>query len=248
MTDWGSIKGLLFDKDGTLIDFFATWMPAYCAVADSIAEGASMPERADALLLAAGYDRGNDRLDAGSLLAGGTNEELIALWQGVLGDASPADIHQRVDLVFTEFATGEVRPTAEMPGLMQAMHERGYALGIATNDDTLTAHWTAEHLGIAHLMAFVIGADGGHGGKPGPGMGLAFCEKAKLEPPQVAMVGDSAADAKMARAAGFGAAIGVCTGAASAQELAPYFDTVIDSVADLPGLLWQNNSASGTIG
>ena len=91
------------------------------------------------------------------------------------------------------------------------------------------------------MMTFVTGADAGHGGKPGPGMGLAFCKAAGLSPHQAAMVGDSAADALMARAAGFGAAIGVCTGAASALELEPYFDVVLPDINGLPGLLWGEN-------
>ena len=69
MTDLGGLKGLLFDKDGTLIDFFATWMPAYCLAADRIAAAAGLSGHADRLLLAGGYDRANDRLAPDSLLA-----------------------------------------------------------------------------------------------------------------------------------------------------------------------------------
>jgi len=237
MKDWSGIRGLLFDKDGTLIDFFATWLPAYCQAAARLAQAAGMPDRTDALLLAGGYDRSIDRLEPDSLLASGTNEELIELWRGVLGSRAPANMATIVLQTFANHSEGDVRPTADLPPLFAWLRGEGYRLGLATNDDTHTARWTAEQLGVAHILEFVIGADGGHGGKPGPGMALAFCDATGLTPAEVAMIGDSAADAGMARAAGLGVAIGVCTGAAPAAALEPHFDVVIASVAELPALL-----------
>jgi len=235
--DWTTIRGLLFDKDGTLIDFFGTWIPAYCEAADRIAAAAGVPAAAERMLLLSGYDRSNDRLEADSILAGGTNLELIDIWRRELGAAAPSGLEELLLEIFADYATHDVMPTTDVAALCGLLHGKGYALGIATNDDTSSAAWTARHLGVDHLMAFVCGADAGHGGKPGPGMGLAFCEQTGLSPHEAAMVGDSAADALMARAAGFGAAIGVCTGAASESELEPFFDAVVPSIADLPALL-----------
>ncbi|MBN34726.1 MAG: hypothetical protein CMM46_08100 [Rhodospirillaceae bacterium] len=241
LVDWNGIRGLLFDKDGTLIDFFETWMPAYCEAADRIAADAGVPEAADRMLEATGFDRPRGVLVADSALAGGTNQEIIDVWCGELGEAAPADMDETLLKIFAGHATGEVAPTVDLPVLCSVLTQRGYMLGIATNDDAESAAWTAEHLGITGMMTFVTGADAGHGGKPGPGMGLAFCEAAGIAPHQAAMVGDSAADALMAQAAGFGASIGVCTGAASAAELEPYFDVVLPDIGGLPKLLWGKN-------
>lgn len=237
MTDLSGLRGLLFDKDGTLIDFFATWMPAYCEAADRLARAAGVPDQADRLLRAGGYDRQSDRLEADSLLAGGTNDELIGLWRTTLGAHAPADIERIVLDTFVDHSEGDVRPTADLPPLFAHLRGEGYRLGLATNDDSHTARWTAERLGLDPYLEFVVGADAGHGGKPGPGMARAFCAAVGLRPSEVAIIGDSAADAGMARAAGLAAAIGVCTGAAPAADLARHFDIVIPSVADLPALL-----------
>lgn len=237
MTDLSGLKGLLFDKDGTLIDFFATWMPAYCEAAERIARAAGLPDQADRLLRAGGYDRGRDRLEADSLLAGGTNEELIALWRSTLGSHAPQDIEAIVHATFVDHSEGDVRPTADLPPLLEGLRDSGFRMGLATNDDTHTARWTSRTLGLDPFLEFVVGADAGYGGKPGPGMALAFCETTGLKPSEVAIIGDSAADAGMARAAGLGAAIGVCTGAAPAEALEAHFDVVIPSVAALPALL-----------
>lgn len=237
MTQLDGLRGLLFDKDGTLIDFFATWLPAYCDAAERIAEAAGMPEAADRILRVGGYDRARDALDPESVLAGGTNEELVALWAAELGERAPADIAMIVQSTFLDYSAGDIVATAELAPLFARLRSHGFRLGITTNDDTEAARFTAAHLGLAEMLDLVVGADAGHGGKPGPGMAQAFCAATGLAPHQVAIVGDSAADAGMARAAGLGAAIGVCTGAAPAATLRLHFDVVIDSVADLPGLL-----------
>jgi phosphoglycolate phosphatase len=241
MKDFGHLKGLLFDKDGTLIDFFATWMPAYCLAAERIAAAAGQPDRADHLLRAGGYDRTRDHLEPDSLLAGGTNEELIEIWRVALGRHAPRDIEHLVLDTFAGYSQGEITPTADLPPLFAELRAAGYLLGMATNDDTHAARWTATRLELDEHLAFVTGADAGHGGKPGPGMALAFCAATGLAPAEVAIIGDSAMDSGMARAAGLGAAIGVCTGAAPAAALAPHFDVVIASVADLPALLAGRN-------
>ena len=237
LPDWRAIKGLLFDKDGTLVDFFATWIPAFCRAAEQIAETAGRPEISDHLLAEAGYDRTSGNLDAGSMLASGTNQDLTECWGAILGDAAPYDMERRILETFRETSEEGLVATADLPRLFRRLGDHGYFHGIATNDDTALAELAAQRLGIRDHLAFVCGADGGFGGKPGPGMGLAFCDQTGLAPGEVAMVGDAAADAGMARAAGLGAAIGVLTGVATLGQLEPWFDVVVDSVADLPGLL-----------
>ncbi len=232
------IRGLLFDKDGTLIAFNETWIPAFCEAASHVARAAGQPDIADRLLREAGYDRSLGVFDTDSMLASGTNRDIVRCWGTILAEKAPGDLEDLVFKVFRETSLGGLVATADMPALFGRLAGDGYRLGIATNDDTELAELAAQQLGIRDHLAFVCGSDGGFGGKPGPGMGEAFCRHTGLDPSEVAMIGDdAAADAGMARAAGFGAAIGVLTGPATRQQLEPWFDVVIDSVADLPDIL-----------
>ncbi len=69
--------------------------------------------------------------------------------------------------------------------------------------------------------------------KPAPDMVIHLCRAVGVPPSRTAVVGDSAADLRMARAAGAGLAIGVLTGVGGREELEPLADVVIDSVARL---------------
>ena len=50
------IRAVLFDKDGTLVDYYAMWGPAYRAAADDLAVAAGDPALASCLLRMGGYD------------------------------------------------------------------------------------------------------------------------------------------------------------------------------------------------
>ena len=240
------IRGVLFDKDGTLIDFKSQWLPAYRAAAEDLAEGGE--GIADRLLLAGGWDTVSGRLDPASALACGTNRQIVELWASALD--LPADEHllTRVESIFHRVATAAARPTADLAGLFQRMRARGIAVGVATMDATRTAEANLESFGVAHLVDFVVGADAGHGIKPDPGMVLAFCRRTGLIPAEVAMVGDAVVDLQMGRNARAGLVVGVTTGVTPREVLAPHADHVLQSVAEIEAILAEfsdDQSATG---
>lgn len=216
------IRGLLFDKDGTLVDFEATWRPIYEAC--SMAAASGDPVLALALLQSAG--QGVDgRIDPRSMLSCGTLDQVWDIWEeqveldrGAL-DALAEEVSVPVPIV-------PLGPVFEQL--------RGYKLGLATMDTTSSALDTVRALELP--MDFVTGCDGGHGLKPEPGMVLGFCEAVGLRPEEVLMVGDTLHDLHTARAAG-AMAVAVSTGASPAELLAPEADHVLASIAELPELV-----------
>lgn len=241
-----SIRAVLFDKDGTLIDFRATWLPAYEKIVGELfaAEGAA----ADALLAAGGYHRASGRIDPRSVLAAGTNAEIAALWAGLVGIADVAALAERIDLGFQAHARAAgLVPVTDLAALFGRLRGRGFGLGVATNDSERALKDQLDLLGIAGLVDFAAGYDSGHGAKPDPGMVDAFCARLGVAPREVAVVGDSRHDLDMARAAGAGLAIGVLTGASPRAELAAHADHILDSVAELESLLGWPPPAAGAV-
>ena len=233
-----AIRAVLFDKDGTLIDFRATWLPAYEAIVRRLVDS---EEAADRLLAAGGYDRASGRIDPSSVLAAGTNIEIAALWAGLIGHDDVAALARRVNLEFMQHAENSLVPVTDLPVLFRGLRQRGLRLGVATNDSEAALRAQIERLQIGELIDFFCGYDSGHGAKPGPGMVEAFARALGLPAAAIAVVGDSLHDLDMARAAGAGLTIGVLTGASPRETLAPHTDHVIASIAEI-GLILSGGS------
>jgi phosphoglycolate phosphatase len=230
MTD-KTIRGILFDKDGTLIDFHTQWMPAYrAAVAMLTSNDDAKSQR---LLQLAGFDPVSNHLDPASPLACGTNRQIIEIWAKELGVPATLEFVSRVEEMFHEIATANAQPITDLKALFGRLHARGIAIGVATMDSTTTARANLRDFGVSELVDFVIGADAGHGIKPDPGMFLAFCAAKGSSPAQAAMVGDSVLDLMMGRNASAGLVIGVTSGVTPRTTLAPYADVVLDSIAEI---------------
>ena len=235
MTSSG-IRGILFDKDGTLLDFDATWPPAYRAAAEMLAGLAGNPALADHVMRLGGY--GDDgALDPASVFACGSTDEIAAFCAALPELNGIDDIAGRVDRLFTEF--GERAPWVidGLDAILEGLHGRGFALGLATNDSAASADAWVAYNDFGRLFDFVAGADSGYGAKPNPAVFHAFCANTGLEARQVCMVGDTIADAELARAGGAGLSVFVETGVAAGADLAAMVDHVLPSVAKLESVL-----------
>lgn len=229
------IRGILFDKDGTLIDFNATWF----GFADAMAMRAAAGERgrADELLDAAGFDFALRRFRPDSVLAAGTNEDVVALWYPRHGEDERRVLLAEFDRLV---ASGELGEPVALPGCRTALtslHAAGYRLGVATNDSTGGAERTLLSLGVAQMFDAAYGYDAVANPKPAPDTIHAFCDLTGLRPAQLAMVGDNRHDLQMARAGGAGLAVAVLSGTGTLESLSPLADVVLESIADLPSYL-----------
>ena len=235
MKSLADIKGILFDKDGTLVDFNATWM----GIADFMAMDAAEGDRwkADRLLSAAGFDFISKRFKPDSIFASGTNMDVVELWFPRLSDEDQMLAVAR----FNEITSVQGSSMAvALPGIVETLttlHRKSYRLGVATNDSTSGAEKTLVTLGVAQLFDAAYGYDSVARPKPAPDTIMAFCDLTGLRPAEIAMVGDNRHDREMARAGGCGLAVGVLSGTGTRESLSAIADVVLNSVADLPGFL-----------
>jgi len=229
------IKGILFDKDGTLVDFQATWHAIGDAMALEAADGNRM--HADALMDAAGYDASGEKFRADSVFAAGTNADIVALWHPGLTDGQRLAMIDRFDSFCA--IEGAAKAVA-LPGVLQAikeLHLTGIKLGIATNDSTAGAERTLLALGVAQMFTAAFGYDAVAKPKPAPDSVIAFCDLTGLKPSEIAMVGDNRHDLELGRAGGVGLNVGVLSGTGTRESLSQLADVLIGSVAELPALL-----------
>ncbi len=229
------IKGLLFDKDGTLFDFHRSWTSVFGDAANRLAHGDEALARH--LMVAGGYDVPSGRIAAGSIFAAGDTRDLAEVWRPHLTAWENDDLIRWLDVLFAEMGPDASVPVTDLAVFFAGLKARGLVLGVATNDSYASAMAAVERFDFGPHLSFCCGYDSGHGSKPGRGMVDAFCRETGVAAPNVAVVGDNTHDLEMARAAGAGLAIGVLTGTSGRDDLMPFADMVIDSIALLPEIL-----------
>jgi phosphoglycolate phosphatase len=229
------MRGILFDKDGTLIDFDATWPRLYEMLALDLAGGDAA--LAEIMLAQGGFDPVTRRVRSGSTLAAGNTIDIARLWFPDLAPDPHRAMVTRIDTVFYENGIRYSVPVPGLAGTLAMLSAEGYAMGVATSDGTAGARAALEALGVAAHLPHVFGYDSVAHPKPAPDMVHAFAAAAGLALGEIVVVGDNNHDLAMARAAGAGAAIGVLTGNSSADDLAGLADAVLDSICDLPAWL-----------
>lgn len=226
-----TLKALIFDKDGTLFDFHATWGVWSRGLIDDEARGD--PAQAGRIADALGYDLQLGQFRPDSIVIAATTGEVADRLLAVLPQQDRTALISRLNARAAEVPQVEAAP---LSALLEGLKARGMRLGLVTNDAEAPAR---AHLATARITAafdFVAGADSGHGAKPAPGQLLACANALQIHTAHCAMIGDSLHDLRAARAAGM-TAIGVLTGMATREDLAPWADTVLTSIAELPDWL-----------
>ena len=223
------VDGIIFDKDGTLFDFRATWDVWALDVITELAAGdAGLAQRiADAVV----FDLQDKAFRPESPVIAGTNREAAEAISAVLPAKTTAEIER---FLSARAATAPLVPAVPLAPFLGGLTGRGLALGVVTNDTEAGAMAHLEVAGVVPHFAFIAGFDSGFGAKPDPSPLLVFCLRTGLDPARVVMVGDSRHDLLAGRAAGM-QTLGVLTGTALAADLVPLADAVLPDIGHIAG-------------
>ncbi|ASY61876.1 Hydrolase, haloacid dehalogenase-like family [Sinorhizobium sojae CCBAU 05684] len=229
-----AIAGILFDKDGTLLDYVKSWVPVNYELARIAAKGDETLARA--LLEAGGMDPDTGHVAPDSLLAAGNTVEIAA---GMVGAGAPFTVEALTTLFDGLFARSAeyAVPVTDLATFFAGLHAKGYRLGVASSDNERSIRETARRFGFDNYLHYVAGYDSGYGVKPEPGMVLGFCAATGLTPDQVAVVGDNNHDMHMGRSAGVGLTVAVLSGTGSRQSLAAASDHCLTDITELEAVL-----------
>lgn len=229
--DLTPIRAILFDKDGTLFDFSRTWEAWAHAFLTRVARD---HVHAGELGQSIGFDVATKRFDPASIVIAGTPGEVAHALLPHLPDLSFA---QLINILNEEAAQAPQLEAVPLRPFLDRLRAQGLRLGVVTNDSEVPARAHLDTAGVTECFDFIAGFDSGYGAKPAPGPLEAFCAAVALPPDAVLMVGDSLHDLMAARAAGM-RGVGVLTGMAIAEDLAPHAQVVLPDIGHLPD--WLN--------
>ncbi|WP_417769216.1 HAD family hydrolase [Stappia sp.] len=235
-----TIEAVLFDKDGTLIDFQGTWAPTFHVLMSELSRGdTAIAER---LAEAAGFDLPARRFAPDSVLVAGSNDDIVDAFAEILGLPDPQALADDINARIGDMSLPYLSPFDDLIPMLDRLAVHGLPLGVATNDSEASARAQLAAMGISDRFSAIIGFDSGHGAKPAPGMVTGFCKALALDPASVVMVGDSVHDMHAGRAAG-ARTLAVTTGTVGAEILAPHADHVAASLSE--ALAWIEAERAG---
>lgn len=234
-------KGIIFDKDGTLLDFDAFWVKvSVVAMREFLNEMGAAPVDVSEILTAFGVRDG--RTDTNGVLCKGTYEQMGQIVYDILmkhGISVSQDVVTcRVEAAYQQNAeAGEVRPTCpDLVEVLTGLKSKGLKLAIVTTDQPHITNQCLEKLGIGRLFDRIYTDDGQTPTKPHPHCAWDFCREFGLNREQVVMVGDTLTDMSFAKNAGI-MGVGLAADDRAKAELLPYADTVISALSHLPEVL-----------
>lgn len=231
-----TIKGVIFDKDGTLFDFQQSW--ANSTFEFLLTLSANNPHKLNDLARLLKFDIAHKKFKRNSPFIGGTVAETIKLISPLFPSISEEELWS-AHLYHFESVTQV--PVNNLHKTLSYLKSNNYCLGVATNDLEKS---TLEHLGKEGIIEYfdcVVAADSGFGAKPAPTQLIEISRKLDLNFSELLMVGDSSQDLVAANKVGI-TAIGVLTGVASKKDLSQHSSIVLKDISKLASWLETYNS------
>ncbi|MCC7162540.1 MAG: HAD family hydrolase [Anaerolineae bacterium] len=226
---------VIFDKDGTLIDFNFMWRVWATELAARLEAAAGVPVTA-LLYETIGYDSARQVIIPGSPLAGHSMADLRRLMTQVAREAGLGELAAERAVKQSWFVPDPValaRPLTDLPRLLGELRSRNIKTAVATSDDRGSTLATLRALGIASLVNAVVTADDGLPNKPAPDMLLHLCRELGIAPARAMMMGDSLMDMEAARAAKLGLRVGVLSGVTPREQFDGHADEIVGDIGVL---------------
>lgn len=229
------IRGIIFDKDGTLLDFNSIWLPAAMLLAENAAAKYGSIELKVQLLESIGVKAG--KVETSGILASGTVLDIVNAFYRVFNlnsiSVSYLELENTIPEMISKFVEDNIfsiTPTGRLTALFDKLKSENIIIGLATSDTMKSTIHCLERLEVLHYFDFIRTGDIGSSPKPDPAVMYEFCERYGLKTEEVAVVGDTIVDMEFGKNGKAGVTIGVLSGVGKEYELSKLADFLYENV------------------
>lgn len=216
------IRAILFDKDGTLLQFTEGWV-------DSIVgflENKILDDNKKSEVFREIGIREDGGVEENSILSSETAMDLAIIFSKYL-DEDLDEIYRELDdhlLNYLKKNNKFIRETCDLRSLFEALRDRKILIGIFTSDNYRQAKYSMDYLGLDSFIDFYAAADI-YKKKPNKESLEVFKKKYSFEDQEIIIVGDSRVDMVFGEDT---VKVGVLCGTGSREMLAKYTDNIVD--------------------
>ena len=242
------IKGILFDKDGTLLEFDKTWRPIANQVVAEVAKKYGIKNKE---ILAESIGLFSDRIDSNGSLSSGTNKDVAMDMLSIIKTSN--NINKEINIehyikwsteLFNKVAAAfPFYPVDGVIDTIKKLKESGYNIGLSTADSVENAQLFLKKAGLDVYFDYVGADDGIINPKPAIDYINTFCKLYGIRPEEIAVVGDTMTDMDFGSNGGVGLIVGVLSGTGTRSLLSTKAHLVINSIKDLivdDKVIWED--------
>ncbi|MCP4952111.1 MAG: HAD family hydrolase [Proteobacteria bacterium] len=232
---------VVFDKDGTLIDFHKIWGPRLMRGADRLVQELSLSnEFYGHLYRALGFDDKTGVTDGQGPLATAPLSQFATIVANVVfqyGISWDSACDFTDQLMVSEMTAGprpeELIPRGDIKKSLSRLYDAGFTLTVATTDNRAATQSALDTLRIGHLFSDIRCGDDVGPVKPDVAVleNIAIGQRCRVD--QIVMVGDTVSDLMMAKNAGAKCCVGILGGAGSTDQLQAFADFLIEDIREI---------------
>ena len=198
------MKGIIFDKDGTLLNFEAFWLPITDGVLKDLAHKFCVSAEAEKSVKQKIGNHGG-KVGKNSVLCAGTYAQMAELDRAVISqcgtEAAEKEMYRELCRAFEEnMFRGVVVPTTpDLRELLLYLKTQGIKLFVATTDNFSITSACLKKLGVDGLFDGVFTDGAGYPPKPDPYIIEKIAKEYAVPRENLLMVGDTCTDLLFAR-------------------------------------------------
>jgi len=230
-------KYIVFDKDGTLMDFEKFWVKILKISIEAILKKYNAPLYLTQDICKA-YGADGDVVDINGIFCGGTYEMMgKAIYDIFEKNGIKTNYDELCTATKNEFysnySLGEIVPACDdIEGLFEKISSLGIKAVLVTSDDEFGAKKCLDKFKITKYFDEIYADDGINPPKPHPYYINRLISEKGAKKEEIVMVGDTLTDMNFAKNAGV-KAIGVAKSIENKNILMPHADAVLDDISQI---------------
>ena len=202
-----NVDAVIFDKDGTLLDFDAFWVAVSVKALENVLQ--ELRVKKDLLLeILESLGVHNGVTDVNGILCQGTYQQISEIvYKVLINNDYQVPFTSVAEMVVSSYeqnvGQGEIKPTcADLNDVLKTLKTWNKRLAVVTTDNAPITQKCLKGLGIEGMFDRIYTDNGKNPPKPNAYSALEFCKEYNIKKECVVMVGDTLTDVEFARNAG----------------------------------------------